>query len=577
MFDRILIANRGEIALRVIRTAREMDIECVAVYSDFDSKALHTRMAHVAVPLHGNLPSETYLVAEKIIAAAKKTGAEAIHPGYGFLSENAKFARAVVDAGLVWIGPPPSAIEAMGDKIKSRRAMKKAGVPVVPGIVDPLDDASAAKKAAEDVGYPIALKAAAGGGGKGIRIVRDASQMESAFRTASGEAKSSFGDGRLYLERYLDRPRHIEVQLMFDKHGHGVHYGVRECSIQRRHQKLVEECPSVVIDDATRDRMGEVALQAGRAVGYENAGTVEFLWSASTSSGGSQSTIGESKASKASNDARSGDARKNGASNRGTTRSTVQTDTMKSNSKRLGDFYFLEMNTRLQVEHPVTEMVTGIDLVREQLRVAAGEELGYEQSAIQWRGWAIEVRINAEDPRNKFLPSTGTIRNLRMPGGPGVRLDLGMYRGMEVGVNYDPMLAKLIVWGETRAIAIARMRRALAEMNVGGVRTGAPAALAVLEDKRFQAGDFDTHFLETIDLSARHGGEDELVAAAAAIYRHDKAQRRALAPKAADRSAWLARSRSEWTQHVERASRLRPSGGPGPSEGSASSARGGGA
>ncbi len=554
MFHRILIANRGEIALRVIRTAREMDIECVAVYSDFDSKALHTRMAHVAVPLHGNLPSETYLVAEKIIAAAKKTGAEAIHPGYGFLSENAKFARAVIDAGLVWIGPPPSAIEAMGDKIKSRRAMKKAGVPVVPGIVDPLDDANAAKKAAEDVGYPIALKAAAGGGGKGIRIVRDPSQMESAFRTASGEAKSSFGDGRLYLERYLDHPRHIEVQLMFDKHGHGVHFGVRECSIQRRHQKLVEECPSVVIDDETRERMGEVALQAGRAVGYENAGTVEFLWSESTplrSSDASSSPTSENS----SISQRSATSERSASSKSSATsaRSTVQTSSMKSCSKRIGDFYFLEMNTRLQVEHPVTEMVTGVDLVREQLRVAAGEELGYEQRAIQWRGWAIEVRINAEDPRNQFLPSTGTIKNLRMPGGPGVRLDLGMYRGMEVGVNYDPMLAKLVVWGESRAIAIARMRRALAEMNVGGVRTGAPAALAVLEDERFQRGDFDTHFLETIDLSARHGGEDELVAAAAAIFRHDKARRRALAPSSADRKAWLARSRSAWSEHSERA------------------------
>jgi len=554
MFQRILIANRGEIALRVIRTAREMDIECVAVYSDFDSKALHTRMAHVAVPLHGNLPSETYLVAEKIIAAAKKTGAEAIHPGYGFLSENAKFARAVIDAGLVWIGPPPSAIEAMGNKIKSRRAMKKAGVPVVPGIVDPLDDANAAKKAAEDVGYPIALKAAAGGGGKGIRIVRDPSQMESAFRTASGEAKSSFGDGRLYLERYLDRPRHIEVQLMFDKHGNGVHFGVRECSIQRRHQKLVEECPSVVIDDATRDRMGEVALQAGRAVGYENSGTVEFLWSDSTplrSSDAPSSRTSENSwtSERPATSERSASSKSSATS----ARSTVQTSSMKSHSKRIGDFYFLEMNTRLQVEHPVTEMVTGVDLVREQLRVAAGEELGYTQSAIQWRGWAIEVRINAEDPRNQFLPSTGTIKNLRMPGGPGVRLDLGMYRGMEVGVNYDPMLAKLVVWGETRAIAIARMRRALAEMNVGGVRTGAPAALAVLEDERFQRGDFDTHFLETIDLSARHGGEDELVAAAAAIFRHDKARRRALAPSSADRKAWLARSRSAWSEHAERA------------------------
>ena len=304
MFDRILIANRGEIALRVIRTAREMGIETVAVCSDWDQKALHTRMAHVAVPLGGNLPSESYLRVDKILDAAKKTGAQAIHPGYGFLSENANFARAVREAGLVWIGPPPEAIEAMGDKIKSRRRMKEAGVPVVPGLVDPVDDAAAAKVAAKPIGYPIALKAAAGGGGKGIRIVREEAAMDSAFRTASGEAKASFGDGRIYLERYLDRPRHIEVQLLFDHQGNGVHYGVRECSIQRRHQKLLEECPSVVIDDKTREAMGEVALKAGRAVGYQNAGTVEFLWSN-------------------------------------------------------GEFFFLEMNTRLQVEHPVTEMVTG--------------------------------------------------------------------------------------------------------------------------------------------------------------------------------------------------------------------------
>jgi acetyl-CoA/propionyl-CoA carboxylase biotin carboxyl carrier protein len=511
MFDRILVANRGEIALRVIRSAREMGIETVAVFSDWDAKALHTRMAHVAVPLHGNLPSETYLVAEKILAAAKRTGAQAIHPGYGFLSENAKFARAVVEAGLVWIGPPASAIEAMGDKIKSRRAMKAAGVPVVPGIVDAVDDFRAASKAAVEIGYPIALKAAAGGGGKGIRIVREPSAMESAFRTASGEAKSSFGDGRLYLERYLDRPRHIEVQLLFDAHGHGVHYGVRECSIQRRHQKLLEECPSVVIDEATRDRMGEVALQAGRAVGYQNAGTVEFLWTP------------------------------DGKQVRG--------------EKPRGSFYFLEMNTRLQVEHPVTEMVTGVDLVREQLRVAAGEPLGYRQDAISWKGWAIEIRLNAEDPTQKFLPSTGTIKNLRMPGGPWVRLDLGLFRGMEVGVDYDPLLAKLVVWGADRDQAIRRAIRALQELNIGGVRTSAPAALAVLEDERFRAGEFDTHFLETIDLTAPHGREDELVAAAAAIHRHRLARRRTLATGSSERSGWHARNRAAWSAHVERAGR----------------------
>ena len=509
MFDRILVANRGEIALRVIRTAREMGIETVAIYSDWDAKALHTRMAHVAVPLGGDLPAETYLVADKVLGAARRTGAQAIHPGYGFLSENARFARLVREAGLVWIGPPPEAIEAMGDKIKSRRAMKAADVPVVPGLVDPVGDAAEAQRAAAEVGYPIALKAAAGGGGKGIRVVAGPAQMETAFRTASGEAQASFGDGRLYLERYLDRPRHVEVQVLFDAHGHGVHYGVRECSIQRRHQKLLEECPSVVIDDATRDAMGEVALRAGRAVGYQNAGTVEFLW--------------------------------------------TPEGAPKPGGRPRGRFYFLEMNTRLQVEHPVTEMVTGTDLVREQIRVAAGEPLGYGQDAVSWRGWAIEVRINAEDPANGFLPSTGTIRNLRMPGGPFVRLDLGLYRGMEVGVAYDPMLAKVVVWGATRDQAIARMVRALQELNVGGVRTGAPAALAVLEDARFRAGDFDTHFLESIDLGARRGGEEELVAAAAAIFRHRRAHRRTLSSRSADRSGWLARSRGGASDHARRA------------------------
>jgi len=488
MFSRILIANRGEIALRVIRTAREMGIETVAVYSEVDRKALHVRMAHRAVALGGRLPRESYLDVKKVVQAALASGAEAIHPGYGFLSENAGFARAVIEAGLVWIGPPPAAIEAMGDKIKSRRAMRAAGVPVVPGLVDPVASAAAALTAAREVGFPLALKAAAGGGGKGIRIVRSPAEMEGAFRTAAGEAQASFGDGRLYIERYLDRPRHIEVQLLFDKHGNGVHLFERECSIQRRHQKLIEECPSVIVTPELRERMGAAALAAGHAVGYQNAGTVEFLFSN-------------------------------------------------------GEFYFLEMNTRLQVEHPVTEMVTGLDLVREQLRVAAGEPLGYGQADVRLSGWAIEVRINAEDPFNGFVPSTGTIHNLRAPAGPWVRMDTAIHRGMVVGLEYDPMLAKLIVWGLDRPTAIQRMVRALQELNVGGVRTGAPAALLVLEDERFQRGDFDTHFLESLDLGARREGEDELVAAAAAIHRHHQARRRALSTRASSRRAWIERSR----------------------------------
>jgi acetyl-CoA carboxylase biotin carboxylase subunit len=496
-FQRLLIANRGEIALRVIRTAREMGIQCIAVYSEHDRRALHTRMAHLAVPLGGRTPRESYLCIDKILAAAKQCGAEAIHPGYGFLSENADFARAVVAAKLAWIGPPPEAIEAMGDKIESRRAMRAAGVPVVPGLVDPVATPEDAVRAAETIGYPIALKAAAGGGGKGIRIVRGAGEMAGAFRTASGEAEASFGDGRLYMERYLAHPRHVEIQVLFDRHGAGVHLGERECSIQRRHQKLVEESPSVVVSPSLRERMGATALAAARAVGYQNAGTVEFLWSE-------------------------------------------------------GEYYFLEMNTRLQVEHPVTEMVTGIDLVREQIRIAAGEKLGYSQSNVSFRGHAIEVRINAEDPLNGFLPSTGTLHNLRAPGGPWVRLDSAMYRGLEVGLDYDPMLGKLIVWGADRAQAIARARRALEELNVSGVRTGAPAALAVLESEAFQKGDYDTHFLEGMKLAPPEKWEP-LVAATAAIYRHHVARRRALAPKASDREGWLARARDGVAPHVWRA------------------------
>ncbi len=505
MFRRLLIANRGEIALRVIRTAREMNLETVAVYSDFDRRALHVRMAHRAVALGGELPGESYLVMDKILAAARESGAEAIHPGYGFLSENAEFARRVLAAGLIWVGPPPAAIEAMGDKILSRRRMKEASVPLVPGLTDPVADAKEARAAAETIGYPIALKAAAGGGGKGIRVVREKEGMESAFRTASGEAQSSFGDGRLYLERYLDQPRHIEVQVLFDAHGHGVHLGERECSIQRRHQKLLEECPSVVVDPALRERMGAVALQAARAVGYEGAGTVEFLYSK-------------------------------------------------------GEFFFLEMNTRLQVEHPITEMVTGVDLVREQLRVAAGEPLGYGQDAITMRGHAIEVRVNAEDVTAGFLPSIGTLHNLRVPTGPWVRIDSAMHRGMEVGLSYDPMLAKIIVWGPDRAQAIERMRRALEELNVGGVRTSAPAALAVLGEPAFRRGEYDTHFLEGLDLASR-GDLYRLAAALAAIQRRLGARRRALSTGEGGREGWTRRARaasSRWTPNEAPAPEVRP-------------------
>jgi len=506
MFERILIANRGEIAVRILRTARELGVECVAIYSEADTKALHTRLADHAVALGGRSPAESYLDQDKVIAAALQSGAQAVHPGYGFLAENADFARKVTEAGLAWIGPPPEAISSMGDKIESRRLMDASGVPVVPGLTDPVDDPGAALEAAAEIGYPIAIKAAAGGGGKGIRIVHAPEELDSAFRTASGEATAAFGDGRLYLERYLPRPRHIEVQVLFDSHGNGVHLFERECSIQRRHQKLLEETPSPVVDDELRARMGEIALRAARAVDYVGAGTVEFLYSEELGDGG-------------------------------------------------GEFFFLEMNTRLQVEHPITEMVTGVDLVHEQLRVAAGEPLGYDQSALATQGHSIEVRVNAEDPENGFLPSTGSVHNLRLPGGPWVRLDSALYRGLEVGLEYDPMLAKVIVWAPDRPAAIARMRRALEEMNVGGVRTGAPAALRVLEDERFLAGDVDTHLLEGLDLSsppASPRGEEQAAAVAAALYRSITARRTALSSRAGERKGWLARSRAELSSHRAR-------------------------
>ena len=400
MIQRILIANRGEIALRVMRTAREMGIECVAVFSEFDRSALHARLADEAVSLGGSLPAESYLNIDKILAAAERTGADAVHPGYGFLAENAEFARRVIEAGLAWIGPPPEAIRSMGDKILSRRIMQQASVPLVPGLVDPVADAATAVTEAERIGYPVMLKAAAGGGGKGIRIVREPAGMEGAFRTAAGEAEAAFGDGRVYLERYFESPRHVEIQVLFDQHGGAVHYGERDCTVQRRHQKLVEESPSPVVGAALRAEMGAAALEAGRAVGYEGAGTVEFLY---TDAGGKP------------------------------------------------EFFFLEMNTRLQVEHPVTELVTGRDLVREQIRVASGEALGYEQSDLAFQGHAIEVRINAEDPTNGFVPSTGTVQQPAL-----ARRPLGADRLRPVprhgawGWPTTRMLAKLIAWAPDR-------------------------------------------------------------------------------------------------------------------------------
>ncbi len=472
MFQKILIANRGEIAVRIERTCREMGIATVAVFSEADAEALHVRFADEAFLLGGPLPADSYLHAEKILAVARRSGAEAIHPGFGFLSENPAFARAAAAAGLVFLGPPPGTMEVMGDKLRARGAMRAAGVEVVPGTEEPLEDPAEARAQAEAIGFPVALKAAAGGGGKGIRIVRAPEEIESAFRMASGEAQNAFGDGRLYLEKFLDHPRHVEIQLLADSEGRVVTLGERECSIQRRHQKLIEECPSPFLDAASRKLMGEAAAAAARAVGYRSAGTVEFLWSQ-------------------------------------------------------GKFYFLEMNTRLQVEHAVTEEVFGVDLVEQMIRIGAGEPLSLAES-MQPRGHAIEVRLNSEDPAKGFAPSTGTIRNLRLPGGPGVRIDAALYRGMEVTPYYDPMLGKIIVWGATREQARRRMERALAELHIGGVETGAGLALDVLRDPRFIAGDYDTGLLGDFQPGPGAEGLEEAAAVVAALHRRHVAARKAL-------------------------------------------------
>ncbi|MBF6561188.1 MAG: acetyl-CoA carboxylase biotin carboxylase subunit [Candidatus Binataceae bacterium] len=442
MFKRILIANRGEIAVRVIRACRDLGVESVAVYSEADRAALHVREADFAVAVGPPPARESYLQTDRIIAAARATGADAIHPGYGFFSENAGFARAVAEAGLVFIGPPPAAIEKMGDKVEARKLMAAAGVPVVPGSPGTLEGEDAVRAVAKKIGFPIMLKAAAGGGGKGMRLVEHDKDLASAVRTVGSEAQSSFGDGRFYVEKFVTRPRHIEVQVFADQMGETVHLFERECSIQRRHQKVVEESPSPFITPEMRRAMGEVAVKAARAVNYVGAGTIEFL----------------------------ADADRN--------------------------FYFLEMNTRIQVEHPVTEMVTGIDLVKAQIEVAAGMPLPFRQSDLAQRGWAIECRLYAEDPAAGFVPAPGRIDTLRMPEGPGIRVDAGVYEGAEVSLYYDPMIAKLAAWGRDRGEAIARMRRALGELVIAGeLTTNLQFHRWIMDQPRFIAGDFDTNFI----------------------------------------------------------------------------------
>jgi acetyl-CoA carboxylase biotin carboxylase subunit len=442
MFKKILIANRGEIAVRVIRACHEMGIAAVAVYSDVDRASLHVRKADEAYPIGAPAATESYLNVAKILDVAKRSGADAVHPGYGFLSENAKFARACADTGVKFIGPTAAAMDAMGSKTRARQAMERAGVPFVPGTSRGLESYEQAEEVAARIGYPIMLKAAAGGGGKGMRLVHTPQDLKSGLEGARSEAERSFGDSEVYIEKAIINPRHIEVQVLADEHGNTVYLGERECSLQRRHQKVVEEAPSPIVDSDMRRRMGEVAVRVAQTAGYTNAGTVEFL-------------VDQQK-----------------------------------------DFYFLEMNTRLQVEHPVTELVTGLDLVHLQIRIAAGEKLPFTQDDVKIRGHAIECRIYAEDPDNNYFPSPGKITLLLAPSGPGIRRDSGMYEGWNVPMDYDPLLAKLIGYGTDREQAISRLTRALNEYFVGGIKTNISLFRRILRNPDFRAAKLDTGFLD---------------------------------------------------------------------------------
>ena len=444
MFRKILIANRGEIAVRIMRACREMEIRTVAVYSEVDRKSLHVRYADEAYPIGPAPSSESYLRIDRVLEAAHRSGAEAIHPGYGFLAENPGFARACEKAGIVFIGPPASAMELMGSKTAARQALIKAGLAVVPGADRNLEDFAEVERVAAKIGYPVMLKASAGGGGKGLRMVSERSELESAYRTARSEAQNAFGDSAVYLEKFIEHPRHVEIQILGDHHGNLIHLGERECSLQRRHQKVVEECPSPVVNEELRRRMGETAVRIGKLAGYANAGTVEFLLD------------------------------------------------------RSGNFYFLEMNTRIQVEHPVTELVYGIDLVKEQVRIAAGQPLAWRQEDVRMRGVAIECRIYAEDPANNFFPSPGLITRLQAPAGPGIRRDSGVYEGWRVPLEYDPLLSKLAVWAGNREEAIARMQGALGEYEVQGIQTTIPFFRRILAHPDFVAGQLDTGLIDRV-------------------------------------------------------------------------------
>jgi acetyl-CoA/propionyl-CoA carboxylase, biotin carboxylase, biotin carboxyl carrier protein len=452
VFAKVLVANRGEIALRIFRTLRDMNIASVAVYSDVDRTAVHTLYADEALALGGSTSAETYLVVPKLLEAAERSGAEAVHPGYGFLAENAAFARAVEEAGLVWIGPPPAAIELMGSKTRARQTMQAAGVPIIPGTTDPVGSAAEVVALGEEIGWPLLIKAAAGGGGKGMKVVRGADDAVQAFESAQREGQAYFADASVYVERYLEDPRHVEVQVLADSFGNVIHLGERDCTIQRRHQKLLEETPSPAVGLELRNRIGKIAVDAARAAGYRSAGTIEGLLAPD------------------------------------------------------GSYYFMEMNTRIQVEHTITEVVAGVDLVRAQVKIAAGERLELTQDEIRLQGHAIECRINAEDIANGFLPSPGTITVYREPSGPGVRVDSGVTAGSEISPLYDPMIAKLIVRGADRADAIGRMLRALGEFEIGGVKTLIGFHKALLSHPCFVAGE-TCHGIVESELLARRAAD----------------------------------------------------------------------
>lgn len=442
MIKKVLIANRGEIAVRIIRACREMGIETVAVYSEADREALHTQLADEAICIGPAPSSESYLNMEQIISATIVSGADAIHPGFGFLSENDRFAALCEQCHIIFIGPTADVIRKLGNKSNARNTMIAAGVPVIPGSKEPLYHAEEALAIAEEVGYPVIVKAALGGGGKGMRVAYHQDELENAFMTAQKESMAAFGDNTMYLEHFVEHPKHVEFQILADSYGHVIHLGERDCSIQRNHQKLIEESPCAIMSDALRQKMGEAAVNAAKAAGYVNAGTIEFLL------------------------------------------------------EKTGRFYFMEMNTRIQVEHPVTEWVTGIDLIKEQIRIADGRELSYTQEDVKLTGHAIECRINAENPKKRFMPCPGCITNVHIPGGNGVRVDTHIYNGYKVPANYDSMLMKLIVYDKDRASAIAKMRSALGEVIIEGIETNIDFQYEILENEAFQKGDTDTGFIE---------------------------------------------------------------------------------